>query len=164
MTQEHMQEASPQREAFVLLKEKEYTLSTAESLTCGMIAEKLGSVPGISAVYAGGFVTYCDREKNSMLGVRKETLSAHGAISMETAEEMCRGCSGKAGTDCAVSATGNAGPDAQEGKAVGLVYIGVCIHGKTSVREYHFEGNREEIREQASDAALRDLCERLVEK
>jgi PncC family amidohydrolase len=97
-----------------------------------------------------------------MAGVSEETLNRFGAVSEPCAREMCLGTAGRTGTDAAVSATGNAGPDASEGKPVGLVYIGVAVRGKAYVKEYHFEGDRLSIRKQAAEAALQDLLDRLT--
>ena len=147
-----------------LLEEKNYTLATCESLTCGLIAATLGSVPGVSNVFAGGLVTYMTHEKHLLAGVKEETLDSYGAVASQTALEMAQGAAKKLETNCAVSATGNAGPSTMEGKPAGLVYIGVSVNGKASYKEYHFEGNRQSIREQSACAALSDLIEQLQRK
>lgn len=144
-----------------LLMQKNMTLSTAESCTGGMLAQRITSVPGVSSVYAGGFVTYATKEKHKMLGVPKKILWENGAIAKKTAKQMALGAARQTGTDVAVSVTGNAGPDAAEGKPVGLVYIGVCIDGKAAGRRFLFAGNRNEIREQACAEAMRLLLEKL---
>lgn len=145
-----------------LLMKKNMTISTAESCTGGMLAEKITSVPGISAVYAGGFVTYATEEKHKLLGVSRKVLRENGAIAKKTAKQMAAGAARHAGTDVAVSVTGNAGPDAAEGKPVGLVYIGVCVDGKAVGRKYRFSGNRQEIREQACEEAMKLVIEKLT--
>lgn len=144
-----------------LLLERSMTLSTAESCTGGLLASEITSVPGVSAVYAGGFVTYAIQEKHRMLGVPKKTLKELGAISKKTAKQMAAGAAKKTGTDVAISITGNAGPDASEGKPVGLVYIGICIDGKAAGHKFQFEGDRQQIREQAAEAALKLCMEKL---
>ena len=144
-----------------LLMQKNMTLSTAESCTGGMLAQKITSVPGVSSVYAGGFVTYATEEKHKMLGVPRKVLRENGAIAKKTAKQMALGAARQTGTDVAVSVTGNAGPDAAEGKPVGLVYIGVCIDGKAVGRKFLFAGNRKEIREQACAEAMKLLLEKL---
>lgn len=144
-----------------LLLENNMTLSTAESCTGGLLASKITSVPGVSAVYAGGFVTYATIEKHKMLGVPKKTLKKLGAVSKKTAKQMASGAAKRTGTDTAISVTGNAGPDASEGKPVGLVYIGICIDGKSSGHKFMFTGDRQSIREQAADMGLKLLAEKL---
>ncbi len=144
-----------------LLMQKNMTLSTAESCTGGMLAQKITSVPGVSSVYAGGFVTYATEEKHKMLGVPRKVLRENGAIAKKTAKQMALGAARQTGTDVAVSVTGNAGPDAAEGKPVGLVYIGVCIDGKAVGRKFLLAGNRNEIREQACAEAMKLLLEKI---
>lgn len=144
-----------------LLKEKNMTLSTCESLTAGLIGSLLGATPGISEVYAGGLITYMTKEKEILADVSHETLETYGAVSAECAKEMASGTAKKLGTDIAVSATGNAGPSPMEDKPVGLVYIGISCKGNVTAKEYHFEGNRDEIRKQAAEAALLDVYQTL---
>lgn len=136
------------------LTKKQLTLATAESITGGAIASRIISVPGASAVFKQGYITYTNEAKESLLGVERETLEMYSAVSRETAKEMAYGAWKSAGTDAALSITGNAGPKPSEGKPVGLVYIGCCIHGKTWTEEYTFLGNREKIRENAAASAL----------
>lgn len=157
-------EETPEEQLARLLMEKSMTLSTAESCTGGLIAAKLTSVPGVSAVYAGGFVTYATKEKTKMLGVPAKVLKELGAVAKKTAKMMAEGAAKKTGTDCAVSVTGNAGPVPMEGKPVGLVYIGYCIDGKAGAKKFQFAGSRNEIREQAADAALALLYRKLMKK
>lgn len=144
-----------------LLLEQNLTISTCESCTGGLLAAKLTSVPGVSAVYAGGFVTYTVEMKHALAGVSKKLLKKEGAVSRKTARHMARNTAEKTATDCALSITGNAGPDASEDKPVGLVYIGCTLDGDTQVEKCHFDGNRQEIREQAASEAIRLLYERI---
>lgn len=144
----------------ILLRNR-WKASTCESITCGLVASLFGSVPGISKVYAGGLITYMTEEKHILAGVSESTLDRYGAISEETAVEMCLGTSAVMKTNVAVSVTGNAGPEADENKPVGLVYIGVSVNGKAEVKEYHFHGNRDEIRHQAANTAVIQLYEAL---
>lgn len=150
-------------EAYLIrrLREHGMTVTTVESCTGGMIAAALTSVPGSSEVFRRGFVTYCDQAKHEMVGVRQETLDRYTAVSRQTAQEMAEGGAREAGADCSISVTGYAGPDSGSGEPVGLVYIGCCVDGETEVREFHFAGGRQEIRRQATEAALRLLQERL---
>lgn len=144
-----------------LLLERGLTLTTAESLTGGLIAAAVTSVPGASECFKLGFVTYSNKAKRKLLSVKKELLKKEGAISEQTAREMAIGALMESEADISVSVTGNAGPDAMEGKPVGLVYIGSCAKGKTKVLECRFEGSRREIREQTVKEALR-LVRRLI--
>ncbi len=146
-----------------LLKEKGMTLSLAESCTGGMLSQRITNVPGVSAVYAGGFVTYTCEEKHRMLGVSKKLLKEKGAVSKKTAKAMAAGASARTYTDAALSITGNAGPEPSEDKPVGLIYIGCCIDGKAKAKKYQFSGNRQKIRESAVAAALTLLRESLLD-
>lgn len=138
-----------------LLKRNHLTMCTAESCTGGMIAARMVNVPGVSDVFMEGMVTYSNEAKMRLLGVRKDTLKAHGAVSGETAREMAEGGVRASGTDLCVATTGIAGPDGgTEEKPVGLVYMACCLRGDTCVRRYQFKGNREKVREQAMMKAL----------
>ena len=137
-----------------LLKEQDLTLTTAESLTGGLLASRFTAVPGASEVFKQGFVTYCNRAKRKLLEVKKSTLKEYGAVSARTAKEMAKNGAFATGSDVCVSLTGLAGPAAEEGKPVGLVYIACCYKNRTVVREYHFKGNRSQIREQSVMQAL----------
>ena len=137
-----------------LLKERDLTLTTAESLTGGLLAARFTAVPGASEVFKQGFVTYCNRAKRKLLEVKKTTLKEYGAVSDRTAKEMAKNGVFATGADVCISLTGLAGPAAEEGKPVGLVYIGCCYKNRTVVREYHFKGNRSQIREQSAVSAL----------
>ena len=129
-------------------------LATAESCTGGMIAAFLTEVPGVSAIYPGGFVTYSAAQKAAMLGISPSDLSAWGIVSAKTASAMARGAAGATGADAALSVTGNAGPTAQDGKPVGLVYIGCVCGDKERVKECQFDGTRREIRLKAVQEAF----------
>ena len=146
-----------------LLIKKKYTMTTAESCTGGMIAARMVNAPGVSAVLKSGFITYANEAKEELLGVSHDTLEKYGAVSRETAEEMAEGAVKAAHTDAAVAVTGIAGPDGgTKEKPVGLVYIGVNVQGNVEVREYHFSGSRQKIRESVTAAALTFLREKLL--
>ena len=137
------------------LKEQELTLATAESCTGGLIGKLLTDVPGASAVYKGGVISYVNEIKHLLLGVEQETLDVCTAVSRETAHEMARGARERLMTDCAVSVTGLAGPDGDgTGRPVGLVYIAVDTAGFSFCKELHLSGDRDQIREQAADAVF----------
>ena len=145
------------------LIKKKYTMTTAESCTGGMIAARMVNAPGVSAVLKSGFITYANEAKEELLGVSHDTLEKFGAVSRETAEEMAEGAVKAAHTDAAIAVTGIAGPDGgTKEKPVGLVYIGVNVRGNVEVREYHFSGSRQKIRESVTAAALTFLREKLL--
>ena len=135
-------------------------LATAESLTGGGIGQAITSVSGASAVYAGGVISYTNEVKNKVLGVPVEILNTCGAVSAPVAKAMAEGALGVLGADVAVSVTGLAGPDGDEyGNPVGTVFIGYASAKTALAREYHFHGNRAEVREQTVCAALRLVLE-----
>lgn len=138
-----------------LLRENEMTVTCAESCTGGMLSARLINVAGASDVYRVGLVTYANEAKSRFLGVRETTLRTYGAVSAQTAEEMALGAAAAAEADVSVAVTGIAGPDGgTKEKPVGLVYIACYVRGKTTVRQYHFAGNRAKVREAAVAAAL----------
>ena len=131
------------------------TLATAESLTGGGIGASLTSVSGSSAVYKGGIISYTNEIKEKVLGVRKETLDKFGAVSSPVAEEMVSGVRKLLGADIAVSVTGLAGPGADDyGNPVGTVFIGYEDCTRNVSKEFHFDGDRESVRNQTIHAAL----------
>ena len=137
-----------------LLKERGLTIAAAESCTGGKVSDLIVSVPGASEVFKEGFITYCNEAKIRSLGVDKAVIAETGAISDETARLMARGAAKKAETDIGLSATGNAGPSADEEKPVGLVYIG-CFTGKQTLTEQLLlEGDRETIRSKAAESLI----------
>ncbi len=140
------------------LTEQRRTLSLAESCTGGMVSELITTIPGSAVVYLGGIVTYSNGMKMQQLGVPREMLEgpeAPGAISSETAVAMAEGMRKAADSDFALSITGNAGPAAAEGKAVGLVYIGLAERGReTRVEKLQLSGDREGIRLRATKRAF----------
>ena len=131
------------------------TLATAESLTGGGIGAALTAVPGSSAVYKGGVISYTNEIKMSVLGVQQTLLERYGAVSPWVAGEMVSGVRRLMKADIAVSVTGLAGPGGDEfGNAVGTVYIGYEDHQRSVVSRYLFEGSREEVRAQTVEAAF----------
>lgn len=135
-----------------LLKQNK-TLATAESCTGGLIAKRITDVPGASAVFECGIVSYSNRIKSKVLGVREETLQAYGAVSEQTAREMAEGALRVSGADLAVSVTGIAGPDADEtDKPVGLVYIALS-DGKTTKVQKICNSFTDNVRKQNRNAA-----------
>ena len=142
--------------------EQNITFGTAESCTGGLISASVTDVPGASAVFFGGVVSYDNSIKAGVLGVKKETLAAHGAVSEETAGEMSVGARRLLGVDFAVSVTGIAGPSGgTQEKPVGLVYISVASPRGCIVSKNLFSGNREEVRLQTVSTALVLLTEEI---
>ncbi len=138
-----------------LLESAGLTISCAESCTGGLVSATLINVPGISELYKAGFVTYSNKAKRKLLGVKKGTLQKYGAVSSQTAEEMVRGLLAETKTDVGIAVTGIAGPDGGTSeKPVGLVYISCNVKGKITVKECHFQGTREKIRNASVAAAL----------
>lgn len=138
-----------------LLLKHELTMVTAESCTGGLIASTIVNVPGASAVLKESFVTYSNKAKRKYLDVSKSTLKEHTEYSAKCAKEMARGAALMNDADVSVAVTGIAGPDGgTKEKPVGLVYIACYVKGKTYVKEFHFYGTREMIREKAMIHAL----------
>lgn len=130
-----------------LLLKTHKTLALAESCTGGMLASKIVDIPGCSTFFFEGCVTYSNEAKISRLGVRPETLAAHGAVSAETAREMAEGIRRSSGADFGLATTGIAGPDGGTAqKPVGLVYMALASASGTQVRELQLSGAREHIR------------------
>ncbi len=136
-----------------LLKLNKKTLAVAESLTGGLICSKLTSVPGISENFYEGVVCYNRAAKIARLNISKTLLGEYGAVSRETAIEMVRGLLSKP-VNIALATTGLAGPDGDEGKPVGLVYISVGAGDFLTAFEKRLSGTRNEIREQTANLAL----------
>lgn len=131
------------------------TLATAESCTGGGIGAALTAVPGSSAVYKGGIISYCNEIKHKLLGVPEDVLLSCGAVSAPVAEAMAKGARETLKTDIAVSVTGLAGPSGDEyGNPVGTVFIGYSDADRTTCQKFAFEGDRESVRTQAAKAAL----------
>jgi len=136
------------------------TIATAESCTGGLIAACLTDLPGASAVFERGFVTYANQAKTDLLGVPADLIREHGAVSEPVARAMAAGALARSPADLAISVTGIAGPGgATPEKPVGLVFIGRARRGAEAAAERHvFGGNREAIRAAAAAAALDALA------
>lgn len=143
-----------------LIKEKNLTISTAESCTGGMLASKLIDVSGVSENFYEGIVSYSNEAKMKRLGVSKETLEKYGAVSEETAREMLMGLH----TDIGLATTGIAGPNGgTEEKPVGLVYMGIKIKNKIYIEKKIFKGDRNKVRERTVSHTLFKLIKILNE-
>lgn len=146
-----------------ILREKGFTITTAESCTGGLISATLVNVAGASYVLNEAYVTYANSAKEKLIGVRHETLCEYGAVSEQTAYEMAEGAASAASADCAIAVTGIAGPDGgTEDKPVGTVYAGYYVCGRVIVERYLFDGDRYEVRQQTALKAIERICELLI--
>ncbi len=156
------EDADLQQTVVKLLSEKGLTVATAESCTGGLVAKKLTEVAGASECFHCGVVTYSNDQKERLLGVRHETLAAHGAVSEETALEMSKGVRESAQSDIGIGITGIAGPGGgSKEKPVGLVYVSICAEGVHKAYRLNLGGSRDVVRERASLYAL-DMIRRSV--
>ncbi len=134
-----------------MLSERQETISTAESITGGMLASAIVDAPGASRVFSQSFVTYSDETKHRLLGVPQECIEAHTAVSREVCASMVQKLHDKTQADLCLSTTGYAGP---EGENVGLAYVGVLYHGNVAVYPLHLQGSRMMIRRIVRNQAL----------
>jgi len=147
-----------------LLNEKRRTLATAESITAGLVAERLGQVPGASAWFRGGIVAYHSDLKVALLGVPRLLIEQHGVVSGEVAEAMAVGARTRLRTDLAVSTTGIAGPDgATPDKPVGLVYVGLAWEGGSETVSHSWTGTRTEVQSRTAKLALNRVRLKLLQ-
>lgn len=146
-----------------LLVANHLTITTVESCTGGMLAARLINVPGVSEIFKTGYITYSNKSKRRVLGIKKPLLEKHGAVSSEVAKDMAKRSALFAKADVSVGITGIAGPDGgSEEKPVGLVYIACSVCGRIDVKECHFNGSRMKIRENSVSAALSMLRESIL--
>ena len=146
-----------------LLRQKGLTLAVVESATGGLISHLLTNVPGSSDVYKGSITSYSNEAKIKVVGVREDSISKHGAVSSQVAEEMALGGRKVLAADVCIADTGIAGPSgATPGKPVGLFYIGLSHRGGTYTQKHEFHGNREENKSSAAEAVLGWLKEYLI--
>ena len=145
-----------------LLKERGLTVGTAESCTGGLMAKLLTDLPGSSAVFRGGVVSYTDAVKRGLLGVPEDLLAQHGAVSPQVAQAMAQGARSALGCDLALAATGVAGPDPDDrGNPIGLVYLALAWEGGCQVVPFRAgtQAERERVRRMAAWTGL-DLIRR----
>lgn len=146
-----------------LLVANHLTITTVESCTGGMLAARLINVPGVSEAFKTGYITYSNKSKRRVLGIKKPLIEKHGAVSPEVAKDMAKRSALFAKADVSVGITGIAGPDGgSDEKPVGLVYIACNVCGRIDVKECHFSGNRMKIRENSVSAALSMLRESIL--
>jgi nicotinamide-nucleotide amidase len=145
-----------------LLRERRLWIAVAESCTGGLLASRLTDVPGSSKYVERGVVTYSNRAKTELLGVGDDVIAAHGAVSEPVARAMATGIRERARVDIGVGVTGIAGPDGgSEAKPVGTVVIAMAFHGDPVTKTFRFLGDREQVKFQASQAAL-DMVRRAL--
>lgn len=148
-----------------LAKQKGLKLTTAESCTGGLVSAALTDIPGSSAVFERGFVTYANAAKMDMLGVHGITLERFGAVSEETAREMAEGALQRAGADIAVAISGIAGPGGSETKPEGRVCYAIATKAETlSETVEHGALGRAQVRAAATRHALQLLTDAMQEQ
>ena len=145
-----------------LLRDRQATLSIAESCTGGMLGERITSMPGSSSHFLGGFVTYSDILKVELLGVDPELIEKHSAVSNEVACAMALGARVRTGSTFALSVTGEAGPESSSGVPVGTIFVGFAGPDTTEAIRFAMPGDRPRIRGFATQAALDLLRRRLL--
>ncbi len=137
-------------------------VATVESCTGGLVGHLITEIPGSSAYYSGGFVTYSDGLKQSAVGVPHDVLVAHGSVSAQAAMAMAAGGRERTGADLAVAVTGIAGPDGgSPPKPVGLTYVAVADAAGIAVKRHLWSGDRSENKRLSASAALELLLERI---
>jgi PncC family amidohydrolase len=133
-----------------------WCLGTAESLTGGMVGQAITAVPGASVSYAGGVISYNDREKTALLGVSAGLLKEHGAVSAEVAEAMAQGCRERLNVQVGLATTGVAGPASDDrGTPVGTVFVACAAPYACTVERLLLDGDRHHIRVESVRAVLR---------
>jgi nicotinamide-nucleotide amidase len=147
-----------------LLTAKGLKLAVAESCTGGLLANRITDIPGASSFFLEGLVTYDNRAKMNLLGVKEDTLKTHGAVSAETAREMCSGLLERSEADMTVSITGIAGPDGGSNeKPVGTVFIGIADKFGINIEQRKISGTRSLFKEWATSVALNSIRLRILQ-
>ena len=139
------------------LVEEGLTLGSVESFTGGLFASRITSVPGASKFFKGAFVTYATEEKVRLISVPQSVIDQFGVVSKEVAYYMANNGRQLLNVDVCVSFTGNAGPDAMEGKPVGEVHIGIATKDNAQIYSLLLSGSRSDIQEAAIDFVLKKL-------
>jgi len=145
------------------LRQKGLTLGIVESATGGLISHLITNIPGSSDYYKGSVTAYSNEAKIKVVGVKEDTINRYGAVSPQVAEEMAQGGRKILAADICLADTGIAGPSgATPGKPVGLFYIGLSHQAGTHSQKHDFQGNREQNKRRAAEAALAWLKEYLM--
>ena len=146
-----------------LLRQKGLTLGTVESATGGLISHLITNIPGSSDYYKGSVTAYSNEVKIKLVGVKEATINRYGAVSYQVAEEMAQGGRKILATDICLADTGIAGPSgATPEKPLGLFYVGLSHQAETYSQKHNFQGNREQNKLDAAEAALGWLKEYLI--
>ncbi|MGC4787707.1 CinA family protein [Micromonospora sp. DT178] len=145
------------------LSERHETLATVESLTGGLLAASIVEIAGVSGIYRGGLVVYATELKSQLAGVPEDLLADRGPVDPDVAAALAEGGRHRCGADWGLATTGVAGPEPQDGKPVGLVYVAVAGPSGTHIRQLDLDGGRDHIRSAAVVEALRLLAARIHE-
>jgi len=146
-----------------LLREREWTLSIAESCTGGLICDRITDIPGSSDYFEGGMVTYSNESKTKHLGIPLDYIKRYGAVSPQVARKMAQGVRKAFGTTFGLSTTGVSGPTGGTKRApIGRVFIGLASGRRAWVKKEDLKGSRKEIKRKASEKALQFFYERLI--
>ena len=151
-------------EVAALLAEQKLTLAVAESCTGGALCQALTDIPGSSAWFDRGFITYSNQAKLEMLGVSSTLLEQYGAVSFEAARAMVEGVHGQSNAELAIAITGIAGPDGGTAeKPVGTVFFGIGQKGQAvKIDKRRFKGDRSEVRARSVEFVLKALLKTLT--
>jgi len=144
-----------------ILREKQLKIAAAESLTGGLFCKRITDIPGSSKYFLGGIISYSYFAKEHILKVPHNIIDKFGAVSKETALSMAENAKLLFNSDIAISFTGVAGPEKQENKDVGTVFIGIIINNMKEVEEKYFQGSRSEIREEAVNFGIKKIIKLL---
>jgi PncC family amidohydrolase len=156
---------TPEKKIGKHLQERSLTIGLAESCTGGLLASRITDIPGSSAYFSAGLVTYSNKAKAKFLSVPDEIIARHGAVSNEVAQRMAKGVRDAAEVDIGLSITGIAGPTGgSPEKPVGTVFIALATKKEVFVRKFLFSGNRREVRKRSSEKALTMLLDYLEGK
>jgi nicotinamide-nucleotide amidase len=147
-----------------LLREQKLTLGVAESLTGGLMAARLSTAEGASEYLLGGVVAYAVEAKVAVVGVERDLIEQHGVVSTEVAEALARGSADRFGADVGIGLTGEAGPESASGRPVGTVCFAVVVAGVASAEELLLPGQRADVRDRATTAALHKLRRALQDR
>ena len=155
--------ANLEQEISSLLRQKGLTLGIVESATGGLISHLITNIPGSSDYYKGSVTAYSNEVKIKIIGVKEDTINKYGAVSYQVAEEMAQGGRKILAADICLVDTGIAGPSgATSGKPLGIFYIGLSHQAGTYSQKHYFQGNREQNKRHAAEAALSWLKEYLI--
>ncbi|WP_327144994.1 CinA family protein [Nocardia sp. NBC_01327] len=147
----------PAADLVAALKSAGQTVATAESLTAGLLAATIAGIPGASTVLRGGLIVYATELKHDLAGVSADTLATDGPVAASTAQQLAVGARVRCGADWGIGLTGVAGPDPQDGREVGTVFLGIAGAEGTEVIRLKLSGDRWTIRVGAVRAAVAEL-------